>query len=89
MHPPPGGCIEIFPTRDFHLVGKHDLHGAVGVVCCDPNGDPIRGSHWDRIEATVRPELTRDGDNNAIACAVTLEEGQGDSELHCLVGGEA
>ena len=57
------------------------------MVCCDPNGDPIRGSHWDRIEATVRPELTRDGDNNAIACAVTLEEGQGDSELHRLVGG--
>ena len=89
MHPPPGGCTEILATRDLHLARQFDDHGVVGTIRRVPNDYPIRGSHWVRIEATVRPEFFRHGDNNTIACAVTLFEGQGDTKLYRLIGGEA
>ena len=78
--------MKIPATRDFHLAGQLDDHGMVGTICRVPNDYPIRGCHRDWRMITVRPKFTWDDDGRLVSTAVTLFEGQGDGEFHCLVG---
>ena len=87
MHPPPGGCTEVLATRDLHLARQFDDHGVVGTIRRVPNDYPIRGFHRDGRKIRVRAEFARHSDDRRVARAVTLFEGQGDGELHRLVGG--
>lgn len=85
---PPRFSVVVLTSRDLDLVGQCDGHCmVVTIVYGMTNSDPIRGRHWDGVVVAVRSKLVWNRDDHLVSAAVTLFEGQGDGELHRLVGG--
>ena len=75
MHLPPGRGLEVVLGAVFHRGGQYDLHRVVGVIGGVSDDYPFRGLHRDWRKVTIRTELGRHRNGDAIAFTVTLFKG--------------